>query len=483
MEQEGDVPHVLIFPFPAQGHVNSMLKLAELLSLSGLRITFLNIHRIHQKLTLHSDILSRFSRFPNFQFRTITDGLTPQNRTLGMFSDLIRRLNSVTKPLLTQMLLSGELGPNPTCIILDGLFNFIVDVDAQPKIPVFSFRTISACSFWAYSFVPMLIEDGQLPIKGEEDMDRMIDGVTGMENVLRCRDLPSFCRLKDPSDPTLQHGVTQTIQSLKAHSLIFNTFEDLEGPILSGLRRRCPNIYAIGPLHSLLKSRLSGEESPFGSESFNNLWEVDRSCLAWLDAQPSKSVIYVSFGSVVVMGDGQFREFWHGLVNSGRRFLWVVRPNSVAGEDGENGILEELEKGTKERGCMVEWAPQEEVLAHEAIGGFLTHCGWNSTLESIVAGVPMICWPQFADQQTNSRYVSEVWRIGVDMKDVCDRETVSQMVNDVMENRRNELMGSVIETAKLAKTSVEEGGSSFRDLERMINDIRLLCRQQREAIH
>lgn len=313
-------------------------------------------------------------------------------------------------------------------------------------------------------------------------MDRMIEGVAGLENILRCRDLPSFSRVGDQTEPILQYSVAQTIESSKAHALILNTFEDLEGPILSCIRRRCPNIYAIGPLHAHLKSRHPGEKSPPELESSNGNWEVDRSCLAWLDAQPSKSVVYVSFGSVTVMGDNQFREFWHGLVDSGRRFLWVVRPNMVSGKDGENGVPAELEEGTKERGCMVGWAPQEEVLAHEAIGGFLTHSGWNSSLEGIVAGVPMICWPQFADQLTNSRFVSEVWKIGLDMKDVCDRKTVAKMVNDVMENRRNELMGSVIETAKLAISSVEEGGSSYCDLKRMIHDIQLLCRRRGEAI-
>ncbi|MFQ6647108.1 hypothetical protein Gotur_020416, partial [Gossypium turneri] len=89
------------------------------------------------------------------------------------------------------------------------------------------------------------------------------------------------------------------------------------------------------------------------------------------------------------------------------------------------GVPTELVEGTKERGYIVDWAPQEDVLSHGAIGGFLTHSGWNSTLESVTAGVPMIC----GDQQLNSRFVEEVWKLGLDMKDVSDRRVVEQMVN------------------------------------------------------
>ncbi|KAF6161068.1 hypothetical protein GIB67_007709 [Kingdonia uniflora] len=96
-------------------------------------------------------------------------------------------------------------------------------------------------------------------------------------------------------------------------------------------------------------------------------------------------------------------ELWYGLVNSGKPFLWVMRPDSITGKNGESQILEELLEALKERGCMVDWCPQEEVLAHPSVGGFLTHSGWNSTLEAITAGVPMLCWPYFADQQINSR--------------------------------------------------------------------------------
>lgn len=99
-----------------------------------------------------------------------------------------------------------------------------------------------------------------------------------------------------------------------------------------------------------------------------------------------------------------------------------MRPDSIIGKDEEGQIPVDLEDGTKARGYMVGWTPQEEVLNHLAIGGFLTHSGWNSTLESIVAGVRMICWTYFANQMVNSRFVSEVWKIGLDMKDTCDRE-------------------------------------------------------------
>lgn len=109
-------------------------------------------------------------------------------------------------------------------------------------------------------------------------------------------------------------------------------------------------------------------------------------------------MIYVSFGSSTVLTREELVEFWHGLVNRKNRFLWVMRPDLVVGKENGDWIPAELEEGTKERGFMVGWAPQEEVLAHKAVGGFLTHSGWNSTLESLVASVPMICCPYFANQ-------------------------------------------------------------------------------------
>ncbi|KAK2639613.1 hypothetical protein Ddye_027408 [Dipteronia dyeriana] len=132
-------------------------------------------------------------------------------------------------------------------------------------------------------------------------------------------------------------------------------------------------------------------------------------------------------------------------------------------------------EGTKERVYMVGWAPQEEVLEHRAVGGFLTHSGWNSMLESVVAGQPMICWPYFADQQVNSRFVGQVWKLGLDMKDhVYDRKVMEKMVNDLMVEKREEYVKSTDRMSKLAWKSVSHGGSSPCNLDRLIEDIRLM---------
>ena len=183
-----------------------------------------------------------------------------------------------------------------------------------------------------------------------EDMDCLIRSVPGVENFLQIRDLLSCCRASNLADPNLQYVKNMTRQFPRAHALILNTFEDLEGPILSHIRIKCPKTYTIGPLHAILKSKLESKMTLLLFRSPNSLFGVNKSFMVWLDAQPLKSIIYVSFGSDTVMTKEELMEFWYGLVNSKKRFLWAIRPNSVTQKDGECQIPHELVEGTKDQG-------------------------------------------------------------------------------------------------------------------------------------
>nr|ADE77461.1 unknown [Picea sitchensis] len=151
-------------------------------------------------------------------------------------------------------------------------------------------------------------------------------------------------------------------------------------------------------------------------------------------------------------------------------FLWVIRPDLI---DGQSDVLpaDFLEK-VKDRSFFVRWAPQMKVLSHPSVGGFLTHSGWNSTLESICAGVPMISRPFLAEQPTNGRFVSEVWKIGVAMNEVVKREDVEDMVRRLMKGEEGQQMRKTVgELRDASMIAVGEGGSSYNNMEKFVQEI------------
>ncbi|KMT12272.1 hypothetical protein BVRB_5g102130 [Beta vulgaris subsp. vulgaris] len=466
------IPSVLLLPLPLQGPINCFLKLAHLLSLSSdhLNITFLNAEFVHQRL------LDLPSRFPHVKFLKFSDGISgDEPRTPAKFPAMVGFLQAEISRRLPEFMES----PAPaTCLISDGVFTSVGERANELGIPVVYFSTLSPCCVWASCFlVPKLVDYGELPFKKGMDLDEPVSDIPGAADTsLRWCDLPGICRTHDMTDPYVQLVLKEFRELPNAQGHILNTFDDLEEPLLSELRLLCPNLYTIGPihLHSRTRQQLESEQRI----TSNSLWQEDRSCIAWLDAQPSGSVIYVSFGSVVPLTMDQLTEFWYGLVNSGTRFLWVRRSGMVVEmEESEEISLQvptEILEGTRNRGFIVKWAPQEEVLAHRAVGGFLTHSGWNSTLESIVEGLPMLCWPNGIDQLVISRFVGDVWKIGIDMKDICDRGVIEHMVIDLMKGRKDEFSRRANRLSKLAGEAVREGGSSWRALHRLIEDIKFM---------
>ncbi|KAG1328255.1 UDP-glycosyltransferase 74E2-like [Cocos nucifera] len=192
-------------------------------------------------------------------------------------------------------------------------------------------------------------------------------------------------------------------------------------------------------------------------------------CMQWLDSQPSKSIIYVSFGSMAALSPDQMVELAFGILNSSKCFLWVVR-SSESSKLPEN-FMRDL---SSERGLMVSWSPQMEVLSHAAIGCFLTHCGWNSIVEAISLGVaPMVGVPQWTDQPMNAKYIEDVWRIGVraraNVNGLVGREEVERCVRMVMEGHRSEEMRrNSRKWRELAKKAVGAGGSSDGNIKEFV---------------
>ena len=283
---------------------------------------------------------------------------------------------------------------------------------------------------------------------------------------LRLRDLPSFIRTTNPDDLVVKFAMGEIERAKDASAILIPTFDDLEHEVLQVLSTMFPPIYTIGPLQLLL-NQMPAENDLNSIES--NLWKEEPGCLEWLDTKEPASVVYVNFGSVTVMTPQQLVEFAWGLANTNLNFLWIIRPDLVA---GDAAILPaDFVAQTRERSLLASWCPQERVLTHPAVGGFLTHSGWNSTIESLCGGVPMICWPFFAEQPTNCRYCCTEWGIGMEIEDDVTRDEVERLVRDLMEGEKGkEMKKKVMEWKSKAEADTAlPAGSSYSNLDKMIN--------------
>ena len=187
-----------------------------------------------------------------------------------------------------------------------------------------------------------------------------------------------------------------------------------------------PEVIPIGPL-------LASNELEYSAGHF---WPQGLNCLKWLDQQSPCSVIYVAFGSITTFSPTQFQELCLGLEQSNRPFLLVVQPDIKEGI--KSAYPEGFEERVADRGRMVGWAPQQKILSHSSVACFISHCGWNSTMESVSNGIPILCWPHFADQFLNRSYICDVWKVGLGLEQDGSgvitqgeiRNKIEQLLND-----------------------------------------------------
>ena len=240
--------------------------------------------------------------------------------------------------------------------------------------------------------------------------------------------------------------------------LLCNSFYELDSSACDLIA----GIIPVGPL--LLGNQLGSHAGSF--------WPQDSTCLSWLDKQHVGSVIYVAFGSTTIFSKQQFDEIALGLELIDQPFLWVVRSDITDGPLSE--FLDGFKTRIADQGKIVEWAPQEKVLAHPSTACFLSHCGWNSTLEGISMGMPFLCWPYYGDQFHNKSYLCDAWKIGLglnpDENGFVTRHEIKSKIETLLFD--DGIKSNALKLKEMAKKSVSEGGSSFKNFKSFIEQIK-----------
>ncbi|KAF5178140.1 Udp-glycosyltransferase 85a4, partial [Thalictrum thalictroides] len=458
-------PHAVCIPLPFQSHINAMLKLAKVLHSKGFHITFVNTEFNHERVLISRGPDS-LNGLPDFQFRTIPDGLPPCD--INVPQDILALIDSITKNglvlvrnLITKLneeSLASLVVPPVSCIVSDCIMSCTLEAAEELNIPQVLLWPMSATVLMIYLHHQLILEKDLFPIKGNGDLNMSIDFIHGVKDI-RLKDIPSF--FWDGNEDLQNILSPEILKAPKASAIILNTFDALETEVLDAMKSLLPAIYTIGPLQLLEEKIQNNELRSFGS----NLLKEHTDCLEWLDSKQPNSVVYVNFGSTTVMTRDQLVEFAWGLANSKHTFLWVIRPSLVI---GEAAILPPtFTKETANRGMISGWCPQEKVLCHSSTGGFLTHCGWNSTMDTMCGGVPIISWPFFADQQTNCWSACVHWGIGTEIDKNVKRDEVEGLVRDLMEGEKGkDMKRKMLEWKNSAQESTKPGGSSYENLDK-----------------
>ncbi|KAL0461609.1 UNVERIFIED_CONTAM: UDP-glycosyltransferase 83A1 [Sesamum latifolium] len=404
-------PHVLMVPFPVQGHVIPMFELAHCLAKHGIRTTIVNTEIVHHRL-LNSSSSSAAALDDSIRLVSVPDGLESGERHIpGKLMEAVCRVMPVKiEELIREIGGCSAAADKVSCIVYDQSLGRIQHVAERMGIGSVAFLPAAAALLVLGFNIPKLIQDGIIDDQGNPLTDKAVQFAATMP-IMSPSDFV-WHRLKIPSlQKLLFHIMTENnTPTQSADWLICNSVLDLE----PGAFTMAPQILPIGPLQAT-NNRLAHSAG-------GHFLQQEYECLEWLDRQPPCSVIYVAFGSSVM--HIMHRSFFLELTN--RPFLWVVRPESTDGADDWEGFLERV--AVAGRGQIVGWAPQQRVLDHPSTACFISHCGWNSTLESVSSGVPMLCWPYFADQFINQSYVCDIWKVGLRLEEDGNKIVASEEI-------------------------------------------------------
>lgn len=447
-EKKNHVAHCLILPYPAQGHMNPMIQFSKRLIEKGVKITLITVTSFWKAISNKN--------LTSIDVESISDGYDEGGllaaESLEDYKETFWRVGSQTLSELLHKLSSSENPPN--CVIFDAFLPWVLDVGKSFGLVGVAFFTQS-CSVNSvyYHTHEKLIE---LPLTQSEYL------LPGLPK-LAPGDLPSFLYKYGSYPGYFDIVVNQFANIGKADWILANSIYELEPEVVDWLVKIWP-LKTIGPsVPSMLLDKRLKDDKEYGVSLSDPNTEF---CIKWLNDKPKGSVVYASFGSMAGLSEEQTQELALGLKDSKSYFLWVVRECDQS--KLPKGFVESSKKG-----LIVTWCPQLLVLTHEALGCFVTHCGWNSTLEALSIGVPLIAMPLWTDQVTNAKLIADVWKMGVravaDEKEIVRSETIKNCIKEIIETEKgNEIKKNALKWKNLAKDSVDEGGRSDKNIEEFV---------------
>ncbi|KAJ4806366.1 Glycosyltransferase [Rhynchospora pubera] len=468
---------VVLYTAPADGHLAPMVSLAKLFQKHNFSATVVTYDNPHRPGQVEQDVSRLSSANPSISFHVLPQITTGEDyanlRPPAVMHTILQTQNINLHNFIMDLSKTSSI----RAIMLDSLCTVGIDVARQLNIPAYFF-TPSGASALAFFFNLLELDaSSSLSLK---DYGNSPINFPGLPPVV-ASDCPIF--LVDRGSDSYKSAMENFRDIVKSDGVLMNTFESLEPKAISALREglcgpsfNMPPIYSIGPLVTETK-----EED----------MEERHECLKWLDSQRKGTVVFLCFGSMGSFPLDQIKQIAIGLENSGQRFLWVVKVN--VNMDPRNifkASMPEFELGqilpegflnrTKDRGMVLKtWAPQIQVLHHESVGGFVTHCGWNSILEAVTAGKPMVCWPLYAEQRLNKAVlVDHETRLGVTMEgydcEMVEAEEVETKIRWLMEGEGGKLLKERIKVMKdKAGESLTEAGTSSQAFVQFLMDLEL----------
>ncbi|GJN20631.1 hypothetical protein PR202_gb08031 [Eleusine coracana subsp. coracana] len=457
----GPAPHALVIPFPAQGHVIPLLELAHALVDRGFTVTFANSEFNHDRvLAAMSSEKNGMALLDRIRLAAVPDGMAPgedRNNLVKLTVQMKEHMAPAVEELVLRSRRADARGPI-TCMVTDyNLGSWALDVARRTGIKSASIWPASAAVLATLLSIPKLVQDDIIDSKDGSALKQETFQLSPDMPVMHTADLAWNCIGNHGCQAALFRIIVDGVRAVaNCDFVLCNSFHDAEEATFA----RFPKIVPVGPF-------LTGERN---GKAVGHFWPPeDDACISWLDAQPEKSVVYVAFGSFTMFDRLQFQELALGLELSGRPFLWVVRPDIGHGavHDYPAGFLDRV----RNRSMVVSWSPQQRVLAHPAVACFVSHCGWNSTMEGVRNGVPFLAWPYFADQFVNQDYICDVWKVGLraeaDKAGVITKEHIAGRVGELMGDQGVRKRTNTLK--KLAQESVKEGGSSHNNFEMFVD--------------